>query len=80
MPGGATRCGKLRQIIFAPQGGYISAKLVLATELFFATLCRGTTVFAGPLPVGDNVLGGQMGVGNPLGEIRGVSRESTRPI
>ncbi len=47
--GGASRCGKLRQIISAPQGGYISAILFLAVEFIIAKLCRGTTVFAGPL-------------------------------
>jgi hypothetical protein len=78
--GGAARCGKLRQIISAPQDGYISAKLVLAAELMFETLCMGTTVLAGPHPIGDSVLGGHKGVGSPLGEIHGVPREPTLPI
>ena len=72
---GAARCGKLRQIISAPQSGYISAKLFLAAELISAQL-----IIAGPLPVGDNVLGGQNGVGNPLGEIPGAPCEPTLPI
>ena len=67
-------------MISAPQGGKSSAKLVLAAEFTIATLCMGTTVFAGPLPVGDSVLGGQVGVGSPLGEIRGAPREPTFPI
>ena len=70
----------LRQMFFAPQGGESSAKLVLGAEFMIATLCRGTAVFAGPLHVGDGVLGGQMGVGSPLGKIRGASREPTLPI
>ena len=65
----------------APPGGKSSAKVVLGAELMIATLCRGTSVFAGPLPVGDSVVGGQMGVGIPLGEIRSASsREPTLPI
>jgi len=67
-------------MVSAPQGGKSRAILVLATEFLIATLCRGTTVVAGPLPVGDSVLGGQMGVVNPLGEIRGAPREPTLPI
>ena len=67
-------------MIYAPEGVTSSAELVLAAEFLIATLCRGTTVFAGPLPVGDSVLGGQMGVGSPLGEIRGAPREPCLPI
>ena len=69
--GGAARCGKLRQNISAPQGRYISAKLFLGAELIIAKLCRGTTMFARPLHVGDSVMGGQKGIGIPLGEIPG---------
>jgi hypothetical protein len=67
-------------MISAPQGGKSSARLVLAVEFMIAILCRGTAVFAGPLPGGDSVMGGQMGVGSPLGEIRGAPLEPTLPI
>ncbi len=50
--GEAPRCGKFWQMIFEPHGGYRSASFVLAAELFFATLNRGTTVVAAPLPQG----------------------------
>ena len=78
--GGLVRCGKLRQIISALQGGYISAKLFLAAELIIEKMFRGTTVFAGPLSVGDSVMGGQKGVGSPLVEIPGAPCEPTLPI
>ncbi len=64
----------------APQGGKSSTIMVLAAEFMIAILCRGTTVFAGPLPGGDSVLGGQMVVGSPLGEIRGSPLEPTLSI
>jgi len=73
--GRAARYGKLRQIISAPEGGYSSAKLVLAAELFSATLCRSTTMFAEPLPKGGSVMGGHRGAGKPLGEILKALRE-----
>ena len=56
--GEATRCGKLWQMIFEPQGGYRRASFVLAAELFFATLNRGTAVVAAPLPEGRYGPGG----------------------
>ena len=67
-------------MISAPQDGKSSARLVLAAKFMIAILCRGTTVLAGPLPGGDSVLGGQMGIGSPLGEISGASLEPTLPI
>lgn len=76
--GGATRCGKFWQWIFASQGGYGSAKLVLADELFFAICCRGAAVFVAPLPGGGISLGGPRGAGK-LGEVRRVLREPTPP-
>ena len=75
--GETTRCGKFWQMIFEPQGGYRSAIFVLAAELFFATLNKGTAVVAAPLPEGRYGLGGQRGAGKPIGEIHSALREST---
>ena len=40
----------------------------------------GTTVFAGPLPEGVSVLGGQKGIGSHPSEIYGAPRKPTLPI
>ena len=56
--GEAPRCGKLWHMIFDPHGGDRKASCVLVDEFFFATLSRGTTVVAAPLPEGRYGLGG----------------------
>ena len=76
VPRGATRCGKLWQIMFAPHGVYSSAKLVLAAELFSATLYMCIAVFAEPLPEGGSVMGGQGRADKPIDEIHRDLREN----
>ncbi len=77
--GEAARCGKFWRMIFEPQGGYRSASFVLAAELYFATLIRGTAVVAAPLPKGRYGPGGQRVAGKPIGEIHSALREPTLP-
>ena len=74
-----TRCGKLKQPSFGPQGGYRSARYVLAAKLFFAIFSRGTAVVAAPLPEGRYGLSGRRGAGRPICEIHSVLLEPTRP-
>ena len=64
-------------MMFAPKGGYNSAKFVLATELFFATLCKSNAVFAEPLPKGGSAMGCHRGAGKRIGEIHKALRETT---
>jgi len=78
--GGAARCGKLSQRMLAPRGGYSSARLFLANELVFATLCMSTAVLAEALPEGGSVLGNQRGAGKPIGEIHVALREPTSQV
>ena len=67
-------------MIFEPHGGYRSAiYFVLAAEMFFATLSKGTAVVAAPLPEGSYGMGGQRGAGKPIGEIHSALREPPLP-
>ena len=67
--GETPRCGKFWQPSFGPQGGYRSARYVLAAKLFFDIFSRGTAVVAAPLPEGRHGLSGRRGADRPICEI-----------